>query len=161
MLTSKRHRHKKASFGQTIVEFALCIPIFIFMCLALVDLGMYVFIEATMGHVVRNAARYGVTGVTSASSTGDWGDAVFQTAKQHNPFDSYIDVTKSNSGSTNGFFVQVQSSNDVWPSQFPRGEKVVFRLTQEFKYMTPFLKLLEGNNNQITIVVETVYQTEQ
>lgn len=131
------------------------------MCMALIDLGMYVFVEATMSHIVRTAARYAVTGQTDASTTADWGDAVLQTAIKHNPYDPYITVTKTTSSSANGFYVEVVDTNDVWPSTFPRSERVRFRYTQEFKYFTPFLKLLEGANQQITIRVETIYQTEE
>ncbi|MEM1158745.1 MAG: TadE family protein [Verrucomicrobiota bacterium] len=171
MIVRTKHRRQQKSIGQTIVEFALCIPIFLFMCMALVDLGMYVFVEATMGHVVRSAARYGITGQTGMSSTGDWGDAVLQEAIKHNPYDPYITVTKTSSSTANGFYVRVWNDDDddgaddgdgeEWPSTFPDDSRVRFSWTQEFKYFTPFLKLLEGPNNQITIKVETIYTTEK
>ncbi len=54
-------RARKADRGQSLVEFALTAPIFIFLFLVVFDLGRGVFIHNTLGNAAREGARYGIT----------------------------------------------------------------------------------------------------
>ena len=46
-------------FGQSIVEFALVIPLFLLMVVFILDFGRVVFIYSSMTHAVREGARLG------------------------------------------------------------------------------------------------------
>jgi hypothetical protein len=49
-----RRRHSR---GQSLVEFALVIPIFLLMLFGLVDMGLYVYMNSTLSQATREAAR--------------------------------------------------------------------------------------------------------
>ncbi|MEM9445157.1 MAG: TadE family protein, partial [Verrucomicrobiota bacterium] len=44
--------------GQTIVEFALCLPLFLMLIFALIDFNRYSFQKQTMQRILRATARY-------------------------------------------------------------------------------------------------------
>ncbi|MEM6822380.1 MAG: TadE family protein [Verrucomicrobiota bacterium] len=151
---------RKRSLGQAMVEFALCAPVFLFMIMAVIDLSRYVFIEGTMSHIVRTAARYGVTGETTTDSSGTaltWSQSVIVEAQNNNPVPSMIAV----SGVSTSFYIQNVTSAATYPTDAPVGEKVLFRLTQQFDFITPFLHLLDGTSDPFDIVVETIYEIEK
>src|SRR5690348_2791560 len=52
---------RRGSRGQTLVEFALILPIFILLLLGILDLGRAVFNSSTMNNAAREAARVGIT----------------------------------------------------------------------------------------------------
>jgi hypothetical protein len=52
------HRsHPRRSRGQSLVEFALILPIFLLMLFGLVDMGLYVYMNSTLSQATREAAR--------------------------------------------------------------------------------------------------------
>lgn len=52
-----RGRGRTQSRGQTLVEFALILPIFLLMVFGLVDMGRYVYLNSTLSQAAREAAR--------------------------------------------------------------------------------------------------------
>jgi hypothetical protein len=49
-----RRRHRR---GQSLVEFALVLPIFLFMLFGLIDLGRFVYMHTTLSQAARESAR--------------------------------------------------------------------------------------------------------
>ena len=49
---ARRHRR-----GQGLVEFALVLPVFLFIVLGLIDMGRYVYLNSTLSQAAREAAR--------------------------------------------------------------------------------------------------------
>ncbi len=49
-----RNRRRR---GQTLVEFALVLPIFLFILFALIDVGRYVYLNSTLSQAAREGAR--------------------------------------------------------------------------------------------------------
>ncbi len=52
-----RRRGQRGAHGQTLVEFAFVLPIFLFMLFGLIDLGRYVYMHSTLSQAAREAAR--------------------------------------------------------------------------------------------------------
>ena len=51
-------RHPR-SLGQSLVEFALVLPVFLFMLFALIDVGRFVYLNSTLSQAAREGARLG------------------------------------------------------------------------------------------------------
>jgi Flp pilus assembly protein TadG len=58
-----RGRHRR---GQTLVEFALVLPLFVLILVGLFDVGRAVFYTSTLNNAAREASRWGVTDQTPA-----------------------------------------------------------------------------------------------
>ena len=69
----RRRREQPRTRGQTLVEFALVLPIFLLILFALIDVGRWVYAQNSLNEATREAAR-GVT-VTSRPSDCASGDA--------------------------------------------------------------------------------------
>lgn len=62
MITLRRpraDRENHRSGGQSLVEFALVLPIFLFLLFAIIDGGRYVYLNSTLSNAAREAARLG------------------------------------------------------------------------------------------------------
>jgi Flp pilus assembly protein TadG len=67
-------RHKRQA-GQTLVEFALVLPIFLLLVFGLFDVGRFVYTDATLSQAAREGARLAATeapwvGVTATGNAG-------------------------------------------------------------------------------------------
>ncbi len=70
-----RRRHRDGRRGQSLVEFALVLPVFFLVTFGLLDLGAFVFSDSVMSQAAREGARVGSTqaawlGVTNAQEPG-------------------------------------------------------------------------------------------
>lgn len=63
-LGSRRHRR-----GQALVEFAVVLPIFVFLLFGLIDIGRLVYVNNAIAQAAREAARWGSVQGRSASVT--------------------------------------------------------------------------------------------
>ncbi len=61
-LLSRRHRR-----GQALVEFAVVLPIFVFLLFGLIDIGRLVYVNNAIAQAAREAARWGSVQGRSAS----------------------------------------------------------------------------------------------
>jgi len=52
-----RRLTRRAGRGQALVEFAMVIPIFLFMLFGIIDLGRYVYMNSTLSQAAREGAR--------------------------------------------------------------------------------------------------------
>ncbi len=58
-LWRKRHRPRNGEKGQSLVEFAMVLPIFIMLVFAIIDFGAALFNDVTLNNAVREGARRG------------------------------------------------------------------------------------------------------
>jgi Flp pilus assembly protein TadG len=56
--------------GQTLVEFAFVLPLFVFLLVAIFDLGHVVWANDTLGNGAREAARYAIVHGAKSGTTG-------------------------------------------------------------------------------------------
>jgi hypothetical protein len=57
--------------GQALVEFALVLPLLLLLCFGVLEFGRYYWTRLTLRHVVREAARFAVTGNVLPDSLGE------------------------------------------------------------------------------------------
>lgn len=67
-LSRRGRRHPSA--GQALVEFALTVPIFVFLLVGLIDLGRLVYINNALAQGAREGARWGAVQGRSQTSAG-------------------------------------------------------------------------------------------
>ena len=63
-------RHRDRSGGQSLVEFALVVPIFFLLLFGFIDVGRYVYTTTAYGQAAREGARYGSVDQWSYSCPG-------------------------------------------------------------------------------------------
>ncbi len=61
------HRRARDRRGQTLVEFALILPIFLLVLMGILDLGRAVYYSSTLSNAAREAARQGIVDQTCAN----------------------------------------------------------------------------------------------
>jgi Flp pilus assembly protein TadG len=59
LVRSTRIARTSRSRGQSLVEFALVIPVFLFMLFAIIDVGRFVYLNTTLSQAAREGARLG------------------------------------------------------------------------------------------------------
>ena len=64
---SRNRLPKRARRGQTLVEFALILPVFLLMLMGILDLGRAVYYSSTLSNVARETARDGIVDQTCAN----------------------------------------------------------------------------------------------
>ena len=157
---SRRHAGRGRTVrGQSLVEFALVIPIFVATLLGLIDVARFVYLNSTLSQAAREAARVGsveASYVGSSDSTcGRSGGPVcpsnnaalvsdMQSAanRMMNPFGSvdhvYIScVSSSGTPPTGSWTSSTCSSNSS-------GSMISVRVTEQFTPLTPIASQLVG-----------------
>jgi len=64
----RRRRHRGAA-GQSLVEFALVLPVFLLMMFGLIDVGRFVYLSSTLSQAARDGARLGSVEASYRGST--------------------------------------------------------------------------------------------
>lgn len=64
-----RRRFSRSERGQSLVEFAMVLPLFLVLIFAIVDFGIGFQQHITLTNAAREGARYGITGKTSKEIT--------------------------------------------------------------------------------------------
>jgi Flp pilus assembly protein TadG len=67
--TVRSRRFGRRSLGQTLVEFALVLPIFFLLLFGLIDVGRLVYMNSTLSQATREAARLGAVEASWLAST--------------------------------------------------------------------------------------------
>ena len=129
--------------GQTLVEFAIVVPIFFLLVFAVVDLGYMFYVNLTMQSAVRQGTRYGVTGQSNLGS--DRRSALIQMIKDksnglydknvHVPKDPGINVIDPSQTTFDNYTGTPVSENPGQPNQV-----IIVSLTYTWPLLTPVLK---------------------
>jgi Flp pilus assembly protein TadG len=137
---------KQAFRAQTLVEFALIFPIFIFLILGFFDIGRAVFNFASLSNSVREATRYAIVNkeaVNAAAMAADYPalkQKVYDYSFGISETDLQIDV----------LVTLVNTSRD----------KISITATYHFVPVTPGIKQILGDGNDITIVAQSTMLLE-
>ena len=67
--SDRRPVSRRRSGGQSLVEFALVLPIFVLLLFGLVDMGRYVYLNSTLSQAAREAARVAAVEASWMGST--------------------------------------------------------------------------------------------
>jgi Flp pilus assembly protein TadG len=143
---------KKQQFrAQTLVEFALIFPIFIFLILGFFDIGRAVFNFASLSNSVREATRYAIvnTNAINADAAPDYSDLKQKISDySFGILASDIDVT-----------VSIDTIKDPTGTVDIR-DKISITATYTFVPVTPGIKQILGDGNGIPIVAQSTMLLE-
>lgn len=171
--------HRKKSKGQSVVEFALIFPLFIFMLLGFIDLCIHFFIDSTSSHIVRTAIRFGVTGqqldnpdyISEIDTPAEdpllsIRESIIVKAKEENRYPGWIEITAGATSNDVGDTLTIKAWNAATPgvvSDTPTsGNLIEVSLTVTRKFVTPFIGWLSGSSDgSYSITNSTTYQSEK
>lgn len=129
--------------GQTLVEFALVLPILVLLLFGIIDLGWMFYVNLTMQHAVREGTRYAVTGRSDMGQ--DRRSALIEKIKKassglyeknlHEPKEPRISVVSPRELSFSNY---TGSRREEDPGE--SGEIIVVSLTYTCASLTPALK---------------------
>jgi Flp pilus assembly protein TadG len=153
--------------GSAIVEFALVIPLLILLITAMMDVARYYFIEQSMSHTVRAAARVAVTGQVDENPDYDPNnpssdeflsrrETIINAARRENP--GSLRIVANDSSNQPSDTLQITPADGGDP-----GDEVTVNLTQNFTFCTPLLEHLihdKGHSGVFTLSVTTTYKNE-
>lgn len=161
IIAGKRRRR-----GQSTVEFALVLPIFLIMVFALMDLARYFFYEQSLSHTVRATLRASVTGKVDENPDYNPTDTtsvefftrretIIRTAKRNNVSNVVLTTSEANAPSDT---LKIIPSDGGGP-----GDDLTISITYDFEFITPLLNLaFDGAaGKDFDITVSTTYTNEQ
>jgi Flp pilus assembly protein TadG len=156
---------KKQTFkAQTLVEFALILPIALFLILGFFDIGRAIFNYATLTNMVREGARFAIS--DSTATTGPY----LNTITHINDFAFSIPDLPLVPTSTNCFTISSKDANSVctftgtdiivvitriWSSSSNTFENIEVKATLTFKPVTPFIADMMGNGTSMDLVAKS------
>jgi|WetSurMetagenome_2_1015567.scaffolds.fasta_scaffold813986_2 hypothetical protein len=126
---------KKAGTAQALIEFALVIPIFIFLFMVFIDLGRAVFFYAELSNAVREGSRFAIVHSTCAVGA-------------ENAIIGVINHYSTNLSPTDMTVVITPSLTPPCPENLDNNLKISVSLI--YRPITPGLQLLLGSSNFIT-----------
>jgi hypothetical protein len=159
----KRRRERKR--GQSTLEFALAVPIFMAFICVIIDISFYYYLEATMSHVVRSSLRDAVVGRHHR-----------ELAQDQTPRERLIELMKGHAGVGAGF-IEIQAGETTFESGdtvvispedcYNSNDFITIELRHDHKFMTPvgtFIGLMTYSDSKVkeeyNIVVRTTYRSE-
>ena len=134
---------RKASLGQALVEFALVIPLLIFMFIAFIDLGRAIFFYAELSNAVREGTRYAIVHSTCADGAES---AIINVVSHYsaslNPADMTVVITPS-----------LTPDHSKTPPSCPVIDDMKVTVSGRYIYrpITPGLQALLGPSNVISL----------
>jgi Flp pilus assembly protein TadG len=149
-------RGRDRTRGQTMVEVALVLPIFIFTLMAVLEMGYFVAVGSAVSSASREAARFGAT---NGCVDGDCADADVPQDYHYVACDGVRDAARSTSGAlvnlTNaqivityegtGAPVSCPAGTFADPTLVERWDRIVVTVTHTYAPLTPLLRPIMGN----------------
>jgi Flp pilus assembly protein TadG len=133
--------------GNSTVEFALVLPLFILLTFGVLDFGRLFWTQETLSYALREAGRYAVTGQHMTSTNGTVESRV----------QSIINVAKQYSAGIDVSQITVTSAGVTNFAGGP-GDTVIVSLTTGLKLLTPIRVYFP--NNTYTFTTSTAFRNE-
>ena len=140
--------------GQSLVEFALVVPVFLLLMFGIIDFGRLFFSQMTLQHAMREAGRFGVTGrhLDDPNNPGTQLSRVNSIITTARNAASGLDITNirvtSSSTGTN--------QNAGGPS-----DTMTVSITSRLRLITPMIGRYFGTNGVYTFTASTTFQNER
>ena len=157
--SGSRLAHRQTA-GQGLVEFALVLPLFLFMLFGLLDVGRFVYLNATLSQAAREGARLGSVEASWMSSADPGCGAVGGPVCPANVAALHADITNAVNrmmapfGSVQNVYTRCDPPSPAalptgtWTTQTcassDPGDRISVRVTYSFNAVTPVISNLLG-----------------
>jgi Flp pilus assembly protein TadG len=144
-----------SSGAQSIVEFAIVVPLFLLLTFAVIDLGRLFFVQMTLQHAMRQAARLAVTGNTLPDPSNP--------VNQLSRVNSIILAAQQAAVGLDVTSIQISSAQggNSGPARAGGpGDTVTIALTTNLRLITPVIGRFFGANGTYTFTVQTTFRNE-
>jgi Flp pilus assembly protein TadG len=148
-----RNRAHWPTSGQTTVEFALALPIFLLLICATLDFGRLFFEQMTLQYAMREAGRYAVTGNTLPGTNPS-------TGLPYTRIDSIKQIAQNAAAGLNVSSINISSVNGGPGSAGGPNDFVTISLTTSLQLITPIISSYFGPNGLYTFTVSTTFKNE-
>jgi len=141
--------------GQSLVEFAIVVPLFFLLVFAVIDLGRLFFVQMTLQHAMRQAARLAVTGNKLADPD--------HPASMLSRVDSIILAARQAAVGIDVSSIQISSlrGGNSGPGRAGGpGDTVTIALTTDLRLMTPLIGRLFSSSSTYRFTVQTTFRNE-
>jgi Flp pilus assembly protein TadG len=145
-------QHRSRGRGQALVEFALVIPMFLLILMALIDLGRIVYAQNTITQDAREASRVGAVGVEAASQTLGTMQAKYaamrKAALTMSPGVPMTDASiVGESGNCSTYQDPLGTNTCFYPDGTEIGNRVIVNITVTVPILTPLVSNLIGRDS--------------
>jgi Flp pilus assembly protein TadG len=137
-------KSKRMRVGQSLIEFALILPLFFFMVTVFLDLGRASFSYSTLNNAVREGNRFAIVQAQS-----NYASLTALNAAVEAKIRTYLYTNDLNNNST---ITITRLDVDTDP-------KIKIDIVYKFKPVTPGLSQIMGKGKTLTITVESVMRT--
>jgi Flp pilus assembly protein TadG len=144
--------HREAR-GQSVVEFAMVVPLFFLLLFGVIDIGRVFFVQMTLQNAVRQAGRFAVTGnhLTQGTNVLSRVQSIVKVA-QEAAAGLVLDPPS--------IFINGQSSTNATATAGGPGTAVTISLTTHLQVITPFVARFFGSGGIYTFTVSTTFRNE-
>ena len=139
-------RQRRRSSGQGLVEFTMVLPLLLLVFFSIIEFSLYFYTRVSLRHVVREAARFTVTGNVLTDSTGK--------ALSKAQAVAYIIRTKTAGYQIGSSNITLTPANGGGP-----GDVVTVSVNYDYTAKLPPFKLLFPKG-RLTIALSTVMKNE-
>jgi Flp pilus assembly protein TadG len=137
-------KNERVKIGQSLIEFALILPLFFFMVTVFLDLGRATFSYTTLNNAVREGNRFAIVQAQSDYASMNALNAAIEAKTR-----SFLYTKDMNTNSTITI-TRLDVNTDP---------KIKINIVYKFKPVTPGLSQIMGNGNTLSITVESVMRT--
>ena len=137
-------KNERVKIGQSLIEFALILPLFFFMVTVFLDLGRATFSYTTLNNAVREGNRFAIVQAQSDYASMSALNAAVEAKTR-----SFLYTKDMNTNST---ITITRLDVDTDP-------KIKINIVYKFKPVTPGLSQIMGKGNTLSITVESVMRT--
>lgn len=137
-------KNERVKIGQSLIEFALILPLFFFMVTVFLDLGRATFSYTTLNNAVREGNRFAIV-----QAQADYASMTALNAAVEAKTRSFLYTKDMNTNSTITI-TRLDVNTDP---------KIKINIVYKFKPVTPGLSQIMGKGNTLSITVESVMRT--
>jgi Flp pilus assembly protein TadG len=139
----------EANRGQSLVEFAMVVPLFFLLIFGMIDIGRAFFVQVTLQNAMRQAGRFAVTG----NHLTQGGTNLTRVA-------SIIQIAQQAAVGTDISSIQISSAQGGAGSAGGPSDTVTISLTSNLQLITPMIGQFFGPNGIYTFTVSTTFRNE-
>ena len=146
-------RAHRGRCGQSLVEFAMVVPLFFLLLFGIIEIGRVFFVQMTLQNAVRQAGRFAVTGnhLTQGTNALSRVQSIVQIAQQA-AVGLVLDPPS--------IYINGQSSTNATATAGGPGTAVTVSLTTHLQIITPLIGKFFGPNGVYTFTVSTTFRNE-